>query len=155
MHHRFRPTSRSWRRSVPVSIVVSVSLLISLCAPLVTRDARAQGLIPVPTPTPPLRAGQPPGPDLPNLDVMRTLQSVTPVVTAPFGQPPPGVRCEEDCGGGGEPPVPPNDPNYSTPRTRPTNRTGEPGITLGSRTFNWNTPLVSLSGRSGFDSTLS
>jgi RHS repeat-associated protein len=115
------------------------------------------GVQPLSTPTP--RPGQPPGANLPNLDVMRTLQSVTPVVIAPGGkQPVVGMRCEFDCdpgGGGGEPPpTPPNDPNYSTPRTRPINRTGEPGITLGSRNFNWSVPLVSLTGRSGLDLNL-
>ena len=71
---------------------------------------------------------------------------------------PPGVipyddpiaNCDVDCGG-----EPPNDPNYSTPRTQPQNRTGEPGITLGSRNFNWGIPLVSLSGRSGLDLNIS
>jgi RHS repeat-associated protein len=55
-----------------------------------------------------------------------------------------------DCGG----PPDPNDPGYSTPRTLPQNRTGEPGITLGSRNFNWSTPLVSLPGRASFDFNL-
>jgi len=60
-----------------------------------------------------------------------------------------------DCGGCPEcePPAP-NDPNYSTPRTQPQNRTGQPGITLGSRNYNWTTPLVSLTGRSGLDLNL-
>src|SRR5205807_2617869 len=55
-----------------------------------------------------------------------------------------------DCGGcpDCEPPAP-NDPGFSTPRTEPHNRTGEPGITLGSRNFNWSTSLVSLAGRAG------
>jgi RHS repeat-associated protein len=93
---------------------------------------------------------------------MRTLQSVSPVVRAPGGGPVIGIGCDIDCnpdpiGGGGdeEPPEPPNDPDYATPRTRPTNRTGEPGITLGSRNFNWSVPLVSLSGRSALDLNLS
>ena len=95
---------------------------------------------------------------------MRTLQAVTPVLP-PLPRIPIGAApiCDAgaDCGvvggggGGGAPPAPPNDPNYSTPRTRPPNRTGEPGITLGSRNFNWSMPLVSLSGRSGLDLNLS
>lgn len=73
MHHRSRQHSRL--RASLVSIAISISLLMSLFGPFVIRKARAQ----LPTPTP-LPAGQPPGPNLPNLDVMRTLQSVTPVL---------------------------------------------------------------------------
>lgn len=48
-------------------------------------------------------------------------------------------------------PTYPNDPEFSTARNAPQNDTGEPGVDLGSRNFNWGTPLVSLPGRSGLD----
>jgi RHS repeat-associated protein len=61
------------------------------------------------------------------------------------------MRCEDDCGGG-EPPVGGgSDPDLSTARTRPSNETGEPGVDLGSRNFNWSVPLVGLPGRAGMD----
>src|SRR5258708_39953226 len=69
--------------------------------------------------------------------------------------------CDQDSGCGGlidggpppppPPPPPPNDPNYATSRTEPHNATGEPGIMLGSRNFNWSASLVSLSWRSGMN----
>src|SRR5712692_1318264 len=169
MHHRTRRISRTRARSVLGSFAIALSLLVSLCSPFMTRRVEAQ--LPIATPTP-QRPGQPPGPDLPNLDVMRRLQSLTPGIplpsvpvsspSPPTSKVPPGMvpQCNEDSGcvpiggGGGDPPPPPppqNDPNYATQRTQPYNSTGEPGITLGSRNFNWSVPLVSLSGRSGMD----
>jgi RHS repeat-associated protein len=44
-----------------------------------------------------------------------------------------------------------DDPYFGTARTQPENETGDPGVTLGSRNFNWSTPLVSLPGRAGLD----
>src|SRR5947209_268877 len=100
-----------------VSIALSLALLFSLCGPFLIHSARAQ--VPIPTPTP----GKPPGPDLPNLDVIRKLQSLVPPiipgVPGPIRQP-----CNDDniCVGGGSPPSPPaNDPGYATPRTEPRN----------------------------------
>ena len=51
----------------------------------------------------------------------------------------------------GEQIFPPNDPNFSTARGLPLNDTGEPGVDLGSRNFNWSLPLLSLLGRAGLD----
>lgn len=45
----------------------------------------------------------------------------------------------------------PSDPEFSTARSAPENETGESGVDLGSRNFNWGTPLVSLPGRAGLD----
>src|SRR5262245_26326158 len=176
MHHGSRQLSPCRSKSVCSALVASLSLLVSLCSPFMTRQAHAQAPaqtpLPIPTPTP-ARPGQPPGPDLPNLDAMRRLQSAVPPLPVsvaspyvPSGVIPPGVMmCDQDSGcgpgpilgdGGGPPPPPPqNDPNYSTQRTQPYNSTGEPGITLGSRNFNWSTSLVSLSGRSGMDLNIS
>src|SRR5260370_25317150 len=95
----------------------------------------------------PERAGNPPGPHLPNLDVMRQLQSLTPAVPVLPSMIPVGAAptCDQDgvcdpIGGGPPPPPPPppppNDPNYATSRTEPHNATGEPHITLRSRNFN-------------------
>jgi hypothetical protein len=185
MHHRSRPTSRLRNRSVTTSLAITVSMLISLCAPFMIRRAKAASIarnrlghssssaqylptppplrtssplpspVPPPLPSPP-PPGRPPGANLPNLDVMRTLQSVLPAVPQPHipGQTAP--TCDfGDCGCPECEPPAPNDPIYATPRTQPPNRTGEPGITLGSRNFNWSVPLVSLSGRSGLDLNLS
>lgn len=113
---------------------------------------------PLPTPPPVHPPGPPPGPNLPNLDIVRKLQSLTPVIRPGTYSTAQAPICDlgNDCGGCPEcePPAP-NDPNYSTPRTQPQNNTGQPGITLGSRNYNWSTPLVSLKGRSGLDLNLS
>ena len=39
----------------------------------------------------------------------------------------------------------------SAVRTLPANQTGQPGVDLGSRNFNWSLPLVGLAGRAGLD----
>ncbi|HYX28076.1 MAG TPA: hypothetical protein VE863_05880, partial [Pyrinomonadaceae bacterium] len=116
---------------------------------------------PLAVPSPPAvhNNGLPPGPNLPNLDIVRKLQSAAPVVR-PGGH---AMTAEQpicdvgsDCGGCpdcGGPPTP-NDPGYSTPRTQPQNKTGQPGITLGSRNFNWDTSLVNLKGRASLDLNL-
>ena len=187
MQNRTRPNSRSGQTSASVSIVVTLCLLTSLYAPFMIRRAKAESIpktgmghssslaqslptppplrtssplpspVPPPLPSPP-PPGRPPGDNLPNLDVMRTLQSLPPVAPPSVGIPRTGMApiCDVDCGGCPEcePPTP-NDPIYGTPRTQPQNKTGEPGITLGSRNFNWSAPLVSLSGRSGLDLNLS
>ena len=43
------------------------------------------------------------------------------------------------------------DPEFATARNRPQNRTGEAGVSLGSRNYNWSLPLVNLAGRAGMD----
>lgn len=46
------------------------------------------------------------------------------------------------------------DPEFSTARVRPQNSTGQSGVNLGSRNYNWSLPLVSLAGRAGMDLNL-
>lgn len=58
-----------------------------------------------------------------------------------------------DCDGTYDEPT--SDPDYATPRTLPQNETGGPGVDLGSRNFNWSTPLLNLPGRAGLDVNLS
>lgn len=60
--------------------------------------------------------------------------------------------CDDNCGGdyvrggaGG------TDPYFGTARVRRENQTGQQGVSLGSRNFNWSAPLVSLPGRAGLD----
>jgi RHS repeat-associated protein len=61
-------------------------------------------------------------------------------------------HCDGDCegysvGGAGG-----SDPYFGTARNLPGNRTGQTaGVDLGSRNFNWNTPLVSLPGRANLN----
>lgn len=62
--------------------------------------------------------------------------------------------CDPSGGGGGVASYP-TDPYFGTSRTRPENETGNPGVTLGSRNFNWSMPLVSLPGRAGMDLSVS
>jgi RHS repeat-associated protein len=59
--------------------------------------------------------------------------------------------CFEDPGGGG---LGGSDTEYSNSRDEPENETGNPGVDLGSRNFNWNTTLVNLAGRAGHDLNL-
>ena len=63
--------------------------------------------------------------------------------------------CDPYNGGGGGGNYPTGDPNFSTARMRPPNQTGQSGVDLGSRNFNWSTPLVSLPGRAGLDLNVS
>lgn len=60
-----------------------------------------------------------------------------------------------DCDPGGGGGAGGSDPYFGTARTRPTNKTGTAGVTLGSQNFNWSVPLVSLPGRSGLDLSVS
>src|SRR5205823_12790730 len=59
--------------------------------------------------------------------------------------------CDPSGGGGASG----TDPYFGTARTQPINLTGVPGVTLGSRNFNWSLPLVALPGRSGLDLSIS
>ncbi|HVG33989.1 MAG TPA: S8 family serine peptidase, partial [Pyrinomonadaceae bacterium] len=95
-----------------------------------------------------------PGPNLPNLDQIRTIQPAAPRATAPIQ----ADACASCDPGGGDPtpdPGSPNDPYFGTARTRPQNETGQPGIDLGSRNFNWSTALLGMKGRGGLDLSLS
>ncbi len=63
--------------------------------------------------------------------------------------------CEPLSGGGGGENYPSGDPNFGTARMQAGNETGQDGVDLGSRNFNWGIPLVSLPGRAGMDLEIS
>ena len=92
---------------------------------------------------------------LPNLDQIRTAHPQEPQPIAPIQANLPCADCDPQSGGGGASNFPTGDPNFSTARGRPVNETGQQGVDLGSRNFNWNLPLVSLPGRAGLDVDLS
>ncbi|MDQ3802537.1 MAG: hypothetical protein M3416_01585 [Acidobacteriota bacterium] len=96
-----------------------------------------------------------PGPDLPDLDESRRVRTSpeADAPTAPILADLPCLDCDPSGGGGGGASFP-SDPYFATARTRPVNETGDPGVTLGSRNFNWGLPLVSLPGRAGLDLSL-
>jgi RHS repeat-associated protein len=90
---------------------------------------------------------------LPNLDESRKVRT-SPEPPAHSASIHADLACA-DCdtsGGGG---AGGGDPYFGTGRTRPPNSTGRPGVTLGSRNFNWGLPLVSLPGRAGLDLNIS
>jgi RHS repeat-associated protein len=105
------------------------------------------------TTAPPTTTGAP-GANLPNLDEMRGTRPQQPKAEAPIQSNLPCADCDPQGGGGGGSLFPVNDPNFSTARERPINETGEPGVDLGSRNFNWSLPLLSLPGRAGLDLNL-
>jgi hypothetical protein len=86
--------------------------------------------------------------DLPNLDATRNTQYAQPKANAPIQANLPCADCDPYGGGTN---YPSGDPNFSAPRGRPRNETGQPGVDLGSQNFNWSVPLVSLPGRAGLD----
>lgn len=92
-----------------------------------------------------------PGADLPDLDDAISTVPEEPGVT-PWIHADTEVPCRNclPCGGtcGA---TPAGDPNFSTARTKPENRTGERGENLGSRNYNWGVSLVSLKGRARMD----
>ncbi|MEO7243540.1 MAG: S8 family serine peptidase, partial [Rubrivivax sp.] len=91
--------------------------------------------------------------NLPNLDEARRLRNPNPQAPQPSSTISANLLCA-DCdpaGGGGGGYVPPGDPRYARARTEPSNETGQAGVDLGSRNFNWSTPLVGLKGRAGLD----
>jgi RHS repeat-associated protein len=92
-----------------------------------------------------------PGANLPNLDEARRTPPQQPQAHAPIQSNLPCADCDPSGGGGGGGYYPPNDPNFSTARGKPINETGEEGVDLGSRNFNWSVPLLSLPGRAGLD----
>jgi ricin-type beta-trefoil lectin protein len=114
--------------------------------------------------SPPVTQGAP-DPNLPNLDQLRASKpaddSLVMTATEPsssgkvIGPRLPCADCDPQGGGGGGGYYPPNDPNFSTSRLRLTNETGQAGVDLGSRNFNWGIPLVGLPGRAGLDVNLS
>src|SRR5215213_5386443 len=92
--------------------------------------------------------------NMPNLDQIRNSQLQQPKTKAPIEANLPCADCDPYGGGGGAIYYPSGDPNFSTARRRPSNGTGQSGVTLGSRNFNWSLPLVSLPGRAGMDLNL-
>ena len=104
------------------------------------------------TPPPPVTSGS--ITNLPNLDQARNAQSQQPSARIPIQSNLMCADCDPLGGGGGGGNHPSGDPNFSTARTRPTNQTGQRGVNLGSRNFNWSLPLLSLPGRAGLDLSL-
>ena len=93
--------------------------------------------------------------ETPNLDAIRNKPSHVPkALSAPIQANLMCADCDPQGGGGGGGYYPPSDPNFSTSRKQPQNETGEAGVDLGSRNFNWSLPLLSLPGRAGLDVNL-
>ena len=152
-------------------LVVIYALLVSLTAPA------ALGQSPLASPSPPVHITPPPlsapshtpGPTvppphppngiptatLPNIDVARNFK---PAPSALLGSLDPfshlAMACDVGCAGDEPPGGGGSDPDFSTARARPRNETGQAGVDLGSRNFNWSLPLVSLNGRAGLDLNL-
>lgn len=107
------------------------------------------GKEPFSTTPPPVTHGAP-GVNLPNLEEIRNAQPQQSKTAAPIES---NLMCA-DCdlqGGGVAGTFPINDPNFGTARRRPINETGQRGVDLGSRNFNWDLPLLYLPGRAGLD----
>ena len=101
--------------------------------------------------TPPPTAKVLPGTGNINPEEMRRARPRAPKARAPIH----ADLCPDcDPGGGTPPSAGGSDPYFATARSRPENETGEGGVDLGSRNFNWGLPLVSLPGRAGFDFNL-
>jgi RHS repeat-associated protein len=101
--------------------------------------------------TPPPTISQAPIDNLPNIDQARNATRPESRAAAPIESNLPCADCDPMGGGGGGTYYPAQDPNFSTARRRPVNETGQRGVDLGSRNFNWSLPLVSLPGRAGLD----
>lgn len=100
--------------------------------------------------------GEPAPEGLPDLDAFRNIEPSDPIAPTQIVANTLPV-CGADCGGS----IPaagttnPQDTDFSTERTDPLNSTGDSGVNLLSRNFNWGVPLVSLPGRSGLSLGLS
>jgi len=105
--------------------------------------------------TPPPTFSGTPDAKLPNLDQLRNTPPQQPKASAPIQANLPCADCDPYGGGGVSGNYPVGDPNFSTSRGLPVNETGQQGVDLGSRNFNWSLPLVSLPGRAGLDVNLS
>src|SRR5215217_5243868 len=103
--------------------------------------------------TPPAMTSGAPGANLPNLEQLRKAKPQPAKARAPIESNLMCSDCDPYGGGGGATNYPSNDPNFSTARGRPVNETGQEGVDLGSRNFNWSLPLVGLPGR-GIDLNL-
>jgi RHS repeat-associated protein len=102
---------------------------------------------------PPARTTGAPGPNLPNMDELRKRKPIDPKPQAPISSN--FVRCPTydasypDCDGTYDPGG--TDPDFATARGALENETGQPGVDLGSRNYNWALPIVGLKGRAGLD----
>jgi subtilisin family serine protease len=92
--------------------------------------------------------------NVPNLDEVRNAQPQQPTTKPPIEANLPCADCDPFSGGGGASNHPSGDPSFSAARIRPINQTGETGVDLGSRNFNWSVPLLNLPGRAGLDLNL-
>lgn len=90
--------------------------------------------------------------NLPNLSASRNRRT-SETHAAPTTPIHSNLMCADCTPPGGGPEA--NDPYFGTARTRPVNNTGGPGVTLGSRNFNWSVPIVGLRGRAGLDLSIS
>ncbi len=97
--------------------------------------------------TPPATTSGPPEMNLPNLDELRNAPPQQLKAPAPIESNMICADCDPQAGGGGGSYYPSGDPNFSTARRRPINETGQAGVDLGSRNFNWSLPLLNLPGR--------
>jgi YD repeat-containing protein len=104
--------------------------------------------------TPPPATSGAPMANLPNMDEARNRQPQQPKATVPIESNLMCADCDPLEGGGGGSNYPSGDPNFSTARRRPANETGQAGVNLGSRNFNWSLPVLSLPGRAGLDLNL-
>ncbi|MEP6912282.1 MAG: S8 family peptidase, partial [bacterium] len=104
--------------------------------------------------TPPPQTTGAPAANLPNLDQLRNARPEQPRARQPIQSNLVCADCDPQGGGGGGGYYPTGDPNFSTARGLPRNETGEQGVDLGSRNFNWSLPLVNLAGRAGLDLSL-
>lgn len=95
-----------------------------------------------------------PGSNLLNLDDLKRNRSAGTKAQPPIHSNLMCADCDPQNGGGGGSYYPANDPNFATARTQPKNETGQEGVDLGSRNFNWGLPLLGLPGRAGLDQTL-
>ena len=106
------------------------------------------------TTPPPATTGAAPGASLPNLDQARNHQPTQPAAKVFIHSNLMCADCDPQGGGAGSTNYPSGDPNFSTARELPLNETGQEGVDLGSRNFNWSLPLLSLPGRAGLDLNL-
>ena len=162
----------SRRRRSYLSLVIVYAIVASMLGPVVSAQAPLAGPSPDPTVTIPAPQSAPSHPAVPSLappapaGVPAILPAISAAPAAPLATPsnPLGLNdavehitrpCDfDDCGGADPPPGSGLDPNFSTARARPPNETGQAGVDLGSRNFNWSLPLVELKGRSGLDLNL-
>jgi subtilisin family serine protease len=101
--------------------------------------------------SPPASRQGTPASNLPNLNQLRKVRPAPPQASQPIQANLMCADCDPQSGGGGSQYYPPGDPNFSAARELPQNETGEAGVDLGSRNFNWSQPLLSLAGRAGMD----